>query len=184
MNAVNIFVVLDRSGSMSTIAQDAIGGFNTFIKAQQEIEGEANVTLAIFDDRYDIVFENVPVDKVVPLTSKDYIPRGWTALLDAVGYSLSTLEELSPEKAILCVITDGEENQSREYTHAMIKEKVQAAEARGWQVVFLAANINEQVVGASMGIAKGMTRGFVADSFGTQEMYLQASAAVTNYRSQ
>jgi len=184
MTAVNIFVVLDRSGSMSTIAQDAIGGFNTFIKAQQDVEGEANVTLAIFDDRYDIVFANTPVSKVAELTSKDFTPRGMTALLDAVGRSLSSLESQAPEKAILCVITDGEENASREYTHSMIKEKVQAAEARGWQVVFLAANINEQVVGASMGIAKGSTRAFVADSFGTQEMYLQASAAVTSYRSQ
>lgn len=183
MNAVNIFVVLDRSGSMSTIAQDAIGGFNSFIKAQQEIEGAANVTLAIFDDRYDIVFENVPIEKVALLTSKDYTPRGMTALLDAVGRSLTSLEIQAPEKAILCVITDGAENSSREYTHATIKEKVQAAEARGWQVVFLAANIDEKAVGASMGLSKGMTRGFVADSFGTQEMYLQASAAVANYRS-
>lgn len=184
MSAVDIFVVLDRSGSMSTIASDAIGGFNSFIQAQQAVEGEASVTLAIFDDRYEIVFDSVPVSKVAPLTSEDYTPRGMTALLDAVGRSLDTLELRAPEKAILCVITDGAENASFRYNHSNVKEMVQRAEGKGWQVVFLAANINEQVVGASMGIAKGMTRGFVADSFGTQEMYLQASAAVTNYRSQ
>lgn len=184
MGAVSIFVVLDRSGSMSTIAQDAIGGFNTFIQGQQEVDGEANVTLAIFDDRYEIVFEEVDINKVAPLTSKEFTPRGMTALYDAVGRSLSKLEEASPEKAILCVITDGAENSSHEYSHSVLKEKVQAAEARGWQVVFLAANIDEKVVGASMGISGGMTRGFVADAQGTQMMYMNASAAVTSYRNQ
>jgi uncharacterized protein with von Willebrand factor type A (vWA) domain len=182
--AVKIVFVLDESGSMGHLRQDVIGGFNTTIADQKKIEGEADVTLITFASTIKTVFENKPLTDVVDLTTASYSPSGGTAMNDAIGIALSRILDDSPAKAIINIFTDGYENASREYAPEQVKELVKLAEAKGYQVVFLAANIDEVAVGASFGFAKGATRSFVADGVGMEYAYLQASASTTNYRTQ
>lgn len=180
--AVEIYVIADRSGSMASIRDDAIGGFNTFLAEQKAEKGASNLTLVLFDDKYEVPVDQVDIQKVEPLTTQTFVPRGMTAMNDAIGKALATLEEKAPKRAIVCILTDGEENCSREYTAAQVKEKVKAAEARGWQVVFLAANIDAFQAGGSYGISRKNTAGFQANAAGVGGAFMSMSAATRLYR--
>lgn len=182
--AVKIVFVLDESGSMSHLRQDVIGGFNTLIEDQKKLAGEADVTLVTFAANVVTVLNDIPLDNVQPLTNASYQPSGGTAMNDAIGITLDRLLKDSPEKAIINIFTDGYENASREYSQAQVKELVKQAEAKGYQIVFLAANIDEVQVGHTFGLVAGSTRGFTADAKGMQSAYLQASAATNAYRSE
>lgn len=179
---VEIFVVVDRSGSMDSIRDEAIGGFNTFLEAQKKEKGAANLTLAIFDGEYDIVYDSVKLKEVMPMTRETLVPRGLTALNDAIGKSLLMLEGKKPDKAILCILTDGQENASREFNGVQVKAKVEAAEARGWQVVFLAANIDVAATAKAYGMNPLRSMSFMATGAGTTQAYSNISASVTSYR--
>lgn len=181
---VEIVSIIDQSGSMGIVRDDAIGGFNRFLADQQELGGNANLTLVLFDDRYLVPVEDVPVKQVQPLTRETYAPLGWTAMNDAIGRALTKLESKNPRKAIITILTDGAENSSKEYTSAQIKQKIKAAEARGWQVIFLAANIDAFATGGSLGIATGNTRGFVASREGVHEAFACMSMRASSYRSE
>lgn len=181
---VEILVIADRSGSMGSIRSEAIGGFNNFLTSQKAVKGAANLTLVLFDDQYEVPLDSVKLKEVIPLTEADFVPRGMTALYDAVGKALSALEVKAPKKAVVCIITDGAENASKEYTHASVQERVKAAEARGWEFVFLAANIDAKAAGASLGIMRGMTESFAANGEGVSNAYATMSTAAGNYRSQ
>lgn len=181
-NAIQILFVIDESGSMGSLRQDVIGGFNTLIEDQRKIEGAADVTLITFSNGVDIRLNSVPLEDVELLTEESYQPGGMTAMNDAIGTALARVLTQAPDKAIINIFTDGYENASREYDSAQVKELVKRAEDLGYQVVFLAANIDEVSVGASLGLAKGATRSFVADAGGLETAYLMASASVTNYR--
>lgn len=141
MNKVLIEAVVDRSGSMMTLANDAIGGFNTWLSSQQEVDGAADLTLTLFDHQMLTThFEDIRV--APPLSGDTYVPRGNTALNDAIGQALNRLESKAPDKAILMILTDGQENASREFKHDEVKRKIEAAQARGWQVVYLSTDIS------------------------------------------
>jgi Mg-chelatase subunit ChlD len=127
--AVEIVVIADRSGSMSVIRDDAIGGFNTFLKEQKAVKGAANLTLVLFDHEYLVAVDSQPIKKVVPLNNETYVPRGMTALNDSIGRAISALEAKNPNKAIVCILTDGQENQSREFNTEQAKAKINAAES-------------------------------------------------------
>lgn len=179
---VEVVVVIDRSGSMQTIAKDAIGGFNTFLKEQQDVKGAANMTVILFDHEHLVLADAVPIADVKPLDTKTYIPRGNTALNDAIGRALATLDAKAPKKAIVCILTDGQENSSREYTAAQIKERITKSEANGWQFVYLSASPTAFADGGALGInAANLQRG-THDSKGTHELYASMSARSTNYR--
>lgn len=180
--AIKIVFVIDESGSMGTLQTDVIGGFNKLIDDQLEIEGKADVTLITFANDVKVVLDNVNIEDVDYLTNQNYRPSGGTAMNDAIGTALTKVLREAPEKAIINIFTDGYENVSREFQAHQVKELVKQAEAKGYQVVFLAANIDEVHVGASFGLAAGMTRGFTADAKGMEVAYLQASAATTAYR--
>ena len=179
---VEVVVIADRSGSMAIIASDAIGGFNTFLKEQQSVKGEANLTLVLFDDQYEVPVNGVPIKDVQPLTAQTYIPRGSTSLNDAIGKAIAGLEAKAPEKAIVCILTDGQENTSKEYTSAQCKAKITAAEARGWQIVYLAANQDAFAVGANYGVLAANTANFAATGVGVRGAMQNASLSSTNYR--
>lgn len=180
--AVKIVFVLDESGSMGHLRQDVIGGFNTTIADQKALPGKADVTLITFASTVCTRFESVDLQVVEDLTNDSYSPSGGTAMNDAIGIALARVLADAPEKAIINIFTDGYENASREYSAAQVKDLVKQAEAKGYQVVFLAANIDEVQVAHSFGIAAGATRGFVADAKGMEFAYLQASASTTSYR--
>lgn len=181
-NAVQLVFVIDESGSMGALRQDVIGGFNTLIADQKKIEGAAEVTLVTFSNSVNLVLDSVDLRTVEDLTEESYQPGGMTAMNDAIGTALAKVLKDAPEKASISIFTDGYENASREYTTEKVKALVKEAEDKGYQVVFLAANIDEVQVGGSLGFAKGATRGFVADAVGLETAYMCASSAHTLYR--
>ena len=142
--------ILDRSGSMGGLESDTIGGVNGMLQKQKKEEGEANVTTVLFDDQIDIIHDRFPIDVVKPLTGADYYVRGCTALLDAVGSTVKKVEniqehlpeEMKAEKIIFVITTDGQENASREYSANMVKKMIEENQEKGWQFLFLGANID------------------------------------------
>ena len=128
-----IICILDRSGSMASVATDAIGGFNQFLKDQKELPGEASLTVVLFDNKYELLHENTPINDVPDLNFKTYVPRGMTALLDAIGKTIdetgkrlkNTPEDQRPEKVIVSILTDGFENASCKYDKSKIKEMIE-----------------------------------------------------------
>ena len=179
---VEIVAILDRSGSMSNILDDSIGGFNAFLEAQQKVEGRANISVVLFDDQYQVLYDDIGVKEAKPLTRDTYTLRGMTAMNDAIGKTLNKVFDKNPDKAIICILTDGQENASKEFTTSQIKTMVEKAQGRGWQVVFLAANQDAFATGAEYGIARGTTQNFKADSLGTQTAYKGMTLSVSNYR--
>ena len=156
----DITMVIDRSGSMQSIQSDAEGGINSFIEQQKQEPGEANVTLVQFDTDYEFVHSGVPISQV---SAFKLVPRGSTALLDAVGRAinetgarLAAMEEsLRPGLVVFVIVTDGEENSSREFTRDQIRTMVEHQQsAYKWQFTFLAANQDAFAAGGSMGIAQ------------------------------
>lgn len=180
--AIKIVFVIDESGSMSSLQGDVIGGFNQLIDDQIDVEGKAEVTLITFANTVKTVLDNVALEEVDYLTTQNYRPSGGTAMNDAIGTALTKVLREAPEKAIINIFTDGYENVSSEFTAAQVKELVKQAEDKGYQVVFLAANIDEVAVGHTFGLAAGMTRGFTADAKGMEFAYNSASAATIAYR--
>jgi len=158
-----IAVVLDRSGSMHSVKADTEGGLRAFLAAQHEAPGETTVSLYQFDTHYEAVYENTPLAEVPAF---ELHPRGGTALLDAIGYTVGGVgeqlaamdEDDRPGEVVLVILTDGQENSSREYTLARVKELLTAKQADdGWVVVFLGADQDAFTVGAGMGVAAGTT---------------------------
>lgn len=131
-NLTEIAFILDRSGSMESIAADAIGGFNAFLQSQQQQPGSANFTLVLFDNEYDLVADGQEINKIKLLNKHTYVPRGSTALLDAIGKTIDNLgkrlsvtkEEDRPGKVIFAILTDGEENSSEFYTNDKISKMI------------------------------------------------------------
>lgn len=146
MGYVEVVVVLDRSGSMSTRVDDAIGGYNTFVKNLQDVPGDAFLTLAQFDDIYEIVYDHEELMKVTLLDKSVYVPRGSTALLDAVGRTIMSIRGKiagysdKPDKVIVCILTDGQENCSKEFNKEKVFELVEESQRDGWEFVFLGAD--------------------------------------------
>lgn len=177
-----IVVVLDRSGSMSSIGQSTVDGFNTFLNEQQNAEGEAFLTLVQFDDRYEMDYKSKPIKEVNPLIlNETFVPRGSTALFDAVG---KTIEELETDRdVILVIITDGFENASTTYKREAIMKMIETKEKEGWNVLFLAANQDAIQAGASIGVKGGKAMTWGTDDISISNTYMNFSANITNYRS-
>lgn len=184
MKKTEILVVLDRSGSMASMKLEAEGGFARFIQEQRAIPGDVRVTLAQFDDIYQVVYEARPLADVPPLTLE---PRGWTALLDAMGRTIELQgkrihDEKWAELVVVVFITDGGENASREYTRTRVKEMVQHAEKNGWQVIFLGANMDAIAVGGSIGTRSVNTATYSNTGAGMTAALASASASTQSYR--
>lgn len=176
-NLTEIVFILDRSGSMAHLEEDTIGGYNSFLKKQKNEEGEATVTTVLFDDRYEIVHNNADIKKVNMLTRKDYYARGMTALLDAIGKTISLVgnrhklspQSLVPGKTLVVIITDGYENASREYNMHDIKAIVKRQKEKyNWEFIFLGANIDAIAAAGDIGIAPDRSATYRADEKGTQ----------------
>lgn len=184
-----IVCILDRSGSMAGLATDAIGGYNSFIERQKELPGEAHVTVVLFDDNYDIIYNCVNIHDMPKLNSKIYYARGSTALLDAVGKTIdsvgvrlhNTKEEERPSKVIFVIITDGQENASLEYTYDRVRAMIKLQkETYNWEFLFLASDIHAVDYGASLGVQNAVM--YSNTQVGTQSSYVSASMAVGNLR--
>ncbi len=150
---LDITVILDRSGSMDPICDDAIGSFNAFLKARKESNPNSLMTVVLFDDEYLVRERGVPIQAVKPLNHRTYVPRGSTALFDAIGKTIRTIEERAheDEEVMVAILTDGQENASEEYTLEQVRSLIIEKEARDWDFVFLSADPSAFDDGNAMG---------------------------------
>ena len=193
-----IVVVMDRSGSMVSIKADMVGGFKSFLDEQKKVDAPCVVSLYQFDSEFETVYEAVKLSKVDKL---ELIPRGGTALLDAVGRSVALVQERHkkmavsdrPEKVVFIVITDGQENSSREWTREKIATVVKEVqedscnscghEKEGWQFLFLGANLDSFAEASTWGLNAASVANFNATSAGTRSAYGAVSKTLSSYRS-
>lgn len=182
---IEVVFILDRSGSMSGLEADTIGGFNSTLKKQQEEAVDLVWTTVLFDDRYELLHDRVSAKQLAPITENEYYVRGMTALLDAVGRTISHIaakqryDDRKPDKTLFVITTDGMENASREYCYADIKKMIEREKAEsGWEFMFLGANIDAVNVAGRMGIATSRTSNFVNDAVGIRKNYAAVSAAM------
>jgi hypothetical protein len=190
-NLTDISIVLDRSGSMSVVKTDTIGGFNDFLKAQKACPGEAVLTLAQFDDKYDIVHNGINIQDVPELNDETFVPRGWTALLDAIGRTINATgarisalpEDARPSKVIFVILTDGQENSSKELTREEVMKMIKhQTKTYKWDFVFLGANQDAIQAGVRMGILANNSMTYAADAKGTQDAFRSVSVNLCSSR--
>lgn len=179
-NHTSMLFIIDRSGSMRPLADDTIGGFATVLEDNRKVDGTADVTIMLFDHEFSQIADHVDIQEVSPLDKSTYVPRGMTALLDAVGMAVSgeiahqeTLsDDEKPENTLVTIITDGHENASMEWTYQRVKDLLTAVqEERQWVVSFLGANIDATREADNLGIRQGMAANYVADGAGTASAY-------------
>ena len=190
-NSTELVFILDRSGSMAGLEDDTIGGFNAMIQKQKGEPGEALVSTVLFDNASEVIHDRVDIQKIEPMTRKDYYVRGCTALLDAVGGAIHHIgnvhkyarEEDRPEKTLFVITTDGMENASREYTYPHLKAMIERQkEKHGWEFLFLGANIDAAKEAARFGIDADRAANYHADHKGTAVIYEAVSEAVCSVR--
>jgi len=183
--------ILDRSGSMSGLESDTIGGYNAMLKKQQQEAGEAVVTTVLFDDQYELLHDRINIKGIRPISIREYYVRGCTALLDAIGKTIQkianvqqhTSEEERAEKVLFVITTDGMENASKEYSYKKIRSLVEKQQKKyGWEFIFLGANIDAIAAAADLGISADRSANYHADSAGTQLNYEAVSDAVSDLR--
>ena len=183
--------ILDRSGSMSGMEKDTIGGFNSMIAKQRGEPGEALVSTVLFDNDIEVIHDRVPLEKVSLLTEEEYFVRGCTALLDAVGGAIHHIgnvhkyarEEDRPEKTLFVITTDGMENASRKYTYEKLKGMIERQKEKyGWEFLFLGANIDAAKEAARFGIDADRAANYHADHVGTGIIYETVSEAICQVR--
>ena len=189
-DATHIAVLLDRSGSMGDIKDDAIGGFNCFLKEQKAAGANATLTLVQFDtESTDVVHESMPILEVPDLNHQTFQPRGGTPLLDALGQTIDSTgralaaipEANRPNKVVFVVITDGQENSSHQHTKASVKERIDHQSSHyNWQFVFLGANQDAFDEAGAVGIAMGNAANFAPARM--QAAFAATAANVASYR--
>lgn len=176
-NLTEMVFILDRSGSMAGLENDTIGGYNSLIKKQKKEQGEAVVTLVLFDDQYELVYDHADINKIKPLTNREYYARGMTALLDAVGKTITqvqnrhqtALENEIPNKTMVVIITDGYENASKEFNLNKIKQMIETQKKDcEWEFLFLGANIDAVSAAADIGISADRAVTYQPDEEGTR----------------
>ena len=186
-----LVMILDRSGSMSGLEKDTIGGFNGMIEKQKKEEGDAYVSVLLFDDQCEVLYDRVPVDKVEPMTDRQYYVRGCTALLDAVGGAIHHIgnihkyarEEDVPERTIFVITTDGLENASRMYTYDKVRRAIERQKEKyHWEFIFLGANIDAAAEAARFGIDASRAARYECDGAGTALNYSVVSDTVAKLR--
>jgi uncharacterized protein YegL len=188
-----IVSVLDRSGSMGVdnFIVEAIGSYNDFLKNQKKLEDEAYMTTVLFDDRYEKLFSNVPVKEVKEFTSQTWTPRGLTRLRDAIGKTINDVkEDISnmkkkdrPDKVIFVIVTDGGENDSKEFESQQVKDMIAECEKEHWAFIYLGADQDAFAEGTGVGIRAGNTLNFSKDSVGMENVNMTLTNAVSYYRS-
>lgn len=183
--------ILDRSGSMSGLESDTIGGFNGMIEKQKKQAGECYVSTVLFDNVSEVLHDRVKLAEIKPMTDKEYTVRGSTALIDAIGGAIHHIgnvhkyarNEDVPEHTIFVITTDGMENASYKYTVEKVKEMIERQKGKyGWEFLFIGANIDAVQTASGFGISEDRAVNYNADELGTHVMYEAVSAVVGNVR--
>ena len=183
--------ILDRSGSMHGMESDTIGGFNAMIEKQKKLSGRAYVSTVLFDHETTILHDRVELHQIRPMTERDYIPRGCTALLDALGGAIHHMGNVHkyarkddiPEHTVFVIITDGKENASRRYTADRVRQMVENEKRKyGWEFLFLGANMDAIHTANHFGIEEDRAVTYRGDREGTKLNYEAIHDAVTGVR--
>ena len=191
-NLTEIVFILDRSGSMSGLEADTIGGFNSMIEKQKKEAGEALISTVLFDNFSEVIHDRIPVGRVEPMTDREYYVRGCTALLDAIGGAIHHIgnihkharEEDVPEHTLFVITTDGIENASRRYDSETVKKMIERQKAKyGWEFLFLGANIDAVETANAFGIDASRAANYCCDSAGTALNYDVIGEAISAVRS-
>ena len=191
VECVELVFILDRSGSMSGLEKDTIGGFNSMLEKQRKESGEAIVSTVLFDSETEVIHDRIAIENVPKLTDKEYFVRGCTALLDAIGMAIHHIgnihkyarKEDVPEKTLFIITTDGMENVSRFYTYDEVRSMIERQKKRyGWEFIFLGANIDAAKEAKKFGIDESMAANYHCDEEGTALNYEVISEAITNVR--
>ncbi len=186
-----IVFILDRSGSMQDLTDDTIGGFNSMIEEQKAGDGECIVSTVLFDDESTVLHDRRALRDIPKMTRRDYVTRGCTALLDAVGGAIHHIGNVHkyaraedvPEKTMFVITTDGMENASRRYSAEKVKAMIERQKERyGWEFIFIGANIDAVSTAQRFGISEDRAVNYNADGKGTRVMYRAVSCAVRNVR--
>ena len=190
-DTVELVFIIDKSGSMSGLEADTVGGFNAMIEKQRSEDGQAYVSTVFFNHESMVIHDREPLETVAPLTLNQYYVGGSTALLDAIGDAIHHIGNIHkyarredvPAKTIFLITTDGMENASRKYDSQRIKEMIKRQEEQfGWEFVFVAANIDAVETAGSIGIRPSRAANYRHDSKGTEEMFCAMSEAIVSYR--
>ncbi len=190
-NLTELVFILDRSGSMSGLERDTIGGFNAMIEKQKKQDGECIVSTVLFDDESRVIHDRVSLDEIKPMTEDDYFVGGCTALIDAIGGAIHHIgnvhkyarEEDVPENTIFIITTDGQENASHRYSSDKVKQMIERQKDKyGWEFLFIGANIDAVETAKRYGIDRNRAVNYNADAQGTSVLYETVSKAVCNVR--
>lgn len=191
MNKTELVFILDRSGSMSGLEADTIGGFNAMLVKQKKEAGEAIVTTVLFDDKYEVLHDRIQIQGIAPMTDKEYYVAGSTALLDAIGKTINkignvqkhTSDDERAEKVMFIITTDGMENASREFSSQKIKKMIEHQKRNyQWEFIFLGANIDAVETAKEFGISEDRAANYHADAQGTMVNYAAVCDVVSNFR--
>ena len=186
-----LVMILDRSGSMGGLESDTIGGFNSMIEHQKKEEGEAFVSVVLFDGISEVLYDRADIHRIEPMTDKQYFVRGCTALLDALGgaiHHIATIhkyarEQARPGKTMFVIITDGYENSSRRYSVEEVRSMIEKEQKEyGWEFLFLGANIDAVAEASRYGIQAERAVNYCPDARGTQLNYSSVSDAISSVR--
>ncbi|WP_461207918.1 vWA domain-containing protein, partial [Clostridium sp. DL1XJH146] len=190
-NITEVVFILDKSGSMSGLERDTIGGYNAMIKKQKKEQGKAIVTTVLFDDNYELLHDRINIKGIQPITENEYFVGGCTSLLDAIGKTVNMIVNVQrntsiDEKAdsvIFIITTDGMENSSKEYSYEKIKKLIEwQKEKYGWEFIFLGANIDAIATAERFGISRDRASNYNADGEGTRLNYEAVSDVISEYR--
>ncbi|MBR4266627.1 MAG: VWA domain-containing protein [Bacteroidales bacterium] len=190
-NNTELIFIIDQSGSMSGLESDTIGGFNSMLQKHQQQEGTCHISTIFFSNKSEVIHNRKNINEVKPLTSKDYIPGGSTALLDAIGNAINhtikvqrlAAEDEKAKNVVFVIITDGEENSSREYSSDQIHKMISLEqEEYGWEFMFLGANIDAIKTAKTYGIHESRASNFVCDSSGVQLNFSAIGNAILGMR--
>lgn len=190
-NVTELVFILDRSGSMSGLEADTIGGFNAMIEKQKKQKGECYVSTVLFDGVSEVLHDRVRLSEIKPMTDKDYTVRGCTALIDALGGAIHHIGNIHkyarpedvPENTMFVITTDGMENASRKYSSEKVKAMIERQKQKyGWEFLFIGANIDAVETAARYGIGADRAVNYNADKKGTSIVYDTVATAVCNVR--
>lgn len=190
-NLTDISMILDKSGSMQRLKDTTIKSYNSFLEEQQTIPEPAEISLYQFSDDFLTEYEDVDIQKAPKLTDMNYRPGGWTALLDAVGNVINKKgekyrnlpESERPDKVVIVIITDGEENSSTEYEFDQIKKMIERQRNQyNWKFVFLGAGIDAFSLGSQLGVRRGSTKRYAGTPTGIGNLFASSSKSLSRYR--
>ena len=189
-NLTELVFILDRSGSMAGLESDTIGGYNSFLEKQKEEDGSCLVSTVLFNQHSKVIHDRVDLVKIEKMERKDYLASGTTALIDAMGDAIHHIKNVHkyirkedvPENTIFVIITDGLENASHKYSSDDVKKMVEQQKEKGWEFLFLGANIDAVETARTYGIAEDRTSDYLCDEVGIEKNFDALSKSVKSFR--